>query len=421
MTIALIILMLVLSGFFSGSEIAFVAANRLKAEARSAGGGPIASSVRFFLRSPGTFLSATLVGNNLALVIYSTVMALYLEHPVRELIQPVIPTEATGEVAVILIQTIVASFFVLVFGEIVPKSILYRIADRAIFLFAVPLRVAYYLLLPLIKLTGWSATGLMKLIGAETAAPGRLLRREVEITIRESRRRGELDLDEERSALLANVFRISKLRVKESMVPRTDIEGVEHTASIAEVAERFGSTGYSKLPVYEDNVDNIVGVVFAYDLFTGPTTLDEMIRPVRFVPETKRSKDLLKEFLEDNFSIAVVIDEYGGTAGLVTIEDVIEELTGEIQDEFDTDDFLTRQVDDRTFITSGRTELAELKDSFGIRLSEGDFETVAGLLLEHFGYIPGSNEECVIDGFRFVILKAVVNRIDLVKIITPGS
>ncbi|HUF09822.1 MAG TPA: hemolysin family protein, partial [Rhodothermales bacterium] len=302
-------------------------------------------------------------------------------------------------------------------GEILPKSAARQIADKAVFLVAAPLKAFYYILMPFNKVSGWTAGVIVRLFGEAPQDTRRVFRREIEATLRESSRKGEIDLDEQGSRLLSNVFRISKLRVKDSMVPRTDIEGVEEDASIETVRNRFAVTGYSKLPVYRENIDNIVGVVFAYDLFQDPVLLKDMIREVRFVPDTKKSRDLLAEFLDDRVSIAIVIDEYGGTAGIITIEDLIEELTGEIHDEFDDDQFVARKLDDRTFIVSGRAEIAELRKTHGILLQEGDYETVAGFLLEHLGYIPSTNEEVVVGAHRFVVVKARSNRIDLVKVI----
>ena len=416
MTIAVITLMLLLSAFFSASEIAFVSASRIRVEARAEGRGAVADVVRNFLENPESFLITTLVGNNLALVAYSTLMAIELEGPIHGFFVAQFASSVAVDISTILSQTIVATIFVLFFGEIIPKSIARQTANRSIFLIALPLKVFYYALLPFNKVSGWVSQGLMRLLGGTTEVGEPAFRREIEATIRESASTGRIELDEKHSQLLSNVFRISRLRVKDSMVPRTDIDGVDASASLDVVRDRFAATGYSKLPVYEDNIDNVKGVVFAYDLFREPESLEEMVREVRFIPETKKSRDLLAEFLEDNVSIAIVIDEYGGTAGLVTIEDLIEELTGEIHDEFDTTEFVARKIDDRSFVVSGRAEVHELRDEFGLRLPEGDYETVAGLLLEKLGYIPATKEEVTIGNHRFVILAAHSNKIELVRV-----
>ncbi len=414
----IILLMLVLSAFFSGSEIAFVTANRLRVEVVARRGGLVAGIVRDFLSNPATFLTTTLVGNNVCLVIYSTLMAFYLRPPLEQFFGATLDLGLGGlHVVVLATQTFIATILVLIFGEILPKSVMREISNRIIFVLALPLRVSYYVLLPMVKLAGWSASVLVRLIRADAASLSQFMRRDFEIIIQESRESGELDLDEEESELLTNVFALGSIRVKESMVPRTDIVAVDENITLEDLRQRFIETGHSKLPAYRENIDNIVGIVFAYDLFQQPASVQQMMRPAKFVPESKLSKDLLQEFLGTTTSIAVVIDEYGGTAGLVTREDLLEELFGDIQDEFDTDDDIMRQVDEGTFVASGRVPLDELNERFGLTLPEGDYDTVAGYLLERLGVIPVPQEEHLIDGLRFVILQATANRIDLVRIV----
>ena len=416
MEFIVILLMLVLSAFFSGSEIAFVVANRLRVEVEARRSGFAGRTVKAFMQHPSTFLTTTLVGNNLALVIYSTMVAFYLQEPLDHFWASTIGLGAATEVAALITQTLIASVVVLILGEILPKSILREVANQAVFVLAIPLRITYLLLLPLIKLAEWSSSLIVKLFRADADSFSQFMRRDFEVIIQESRESGELDLAEDESALLSNVFALSTVRVKESMVPRTDVVAVDENTPLEVLRKRFIETGHSKLPVYRDNIDRIVGVAFAYDLFQEPASLIEMMRPVQFVPASKRSKELLRDFLASNTSVAVVIDEYGGTAGLVTREDLLEELFGDIQDEFDAESPLLRSVSEGTFVASGRAGIDELADKFGVQLPEGDYETVAGYLLEKLGFIPDVKEEFVLDGYRFVIVKAGTNRIDLVRI-----
>ena len=234
--------------------------------------------------------------------------------------------------------------------------------------------------------------------------------------IEEGKLSGELDLDEDESNLLTNVFALASIRVRESMVPRTDVVAAEVGTSTAELMDVFVTSGHSKLPVYRENIDNIVGVAFAYDLFDAPESLEKMMRPATFVPESKLSKDLLQEFLQTKTSVAIVIDEYGGTAGLVTTEDLLEELFGDIQDEFDDEDLVLRRIDEDTVIASGRIDIDELAEETDMVLPEGDYETLAGFLLERLGTIPKTRDEFEIEGFQFVVLQASSNRVDLVRI-----
>ncbi len=414
--ILLILLMLVLSAFFSGSEIAFVVANRLRVEVVARRRGLVGRIVLDFMQHPSAFLTTTLVGNNIALVVFSTLTAFYLDPPLHRLWVAAGLGSSGIELAVLSTQTLAASALVLVFGEILPKSVMRETANRAVFLLAVPLRISYYLLLPLVKTAAGAATCMMRLFRVETDSFVGFMRRDFEAIIEESRESGELDLDEEETEMLSNVFAMNALRVKESMAPRTEIEAVEEHTPVDELLRRFLETGHSKLPVYQKNIDHIVGMVFAYDLFNGPKTMEEIMRPAQFVPEAKRSKDLLREFLETNTSVAIVIDEYGGTAGLVTREDLLEELFGDIQDEFDTEKEALRQIGENRYIAAGRAEIDELGDRFGIVLPEGDYETLAGYLLDRIGSIPTQHEHFAFDGYRFDVLKAEVNRIELVRL-----
>jgi CBS domain containing-hemolysin-like protein len=418
MEITVILLTLVFSAFFSGSEIAFVAANRLRVEVFARRGGMVGRLVSNFLEEPATLLTTTLVGNNLALVLYSTLVALYLEAPLQMFFGELLGLPGAADVLALTVQTIIASVVVLIIGEIIPKSILREMANKAVFWLALPLKVTYYLLLPLILISRWTASALMKAVRIDSDSFSDFIRRDFELLIEESKRSGELDLDEEESTLVSNVFAMGSIRLKESMVPRTDIIAVDKTASIKELRTAFVTTGHSKIPIYNENIDNIVGVAFAYDLFNNPESIEDIVRPATFAPETKLSKELLQEFLDTNTSVAIVIDEYGGTAGLVTSEDLLEEIFGDIQDEFDVDENMLRILSNEAVIASGRLEIDQLNESSNIELPDGDFETVAGYLLERLGTIPKVRDEFEMDGHRFVVLRATANRIDLVRIST---
>jgi len=280
-----------------------------------------------------------------------------------------------------------------------------------------PLRVCYVLLWPLIKISGWTAAGLVRLFGVETDTLTRFIRRDFVNILEESKASGALELDEDESELIANVFSMNSIRVKASMVPRMEMEAIEATTPLDIVRDHFIDTGLSRLPVYREHIDQIIGVAFAYDLFKQPTTLEEIMRPAMFVPETKHSKHLLRDFLREGASIAIVIDEYGGTAGIVTREDLLEELFGDIQDEYDTDGHILRPLAARSYLVSGGVELDDLKERFGIALPEGDYETIAGYLLEHLGTIPAQRAEVELNGYRFIIARATPNRIGLIRMI----
>jgi magnesium and cobalt exporter, CNNM family len=408
---------LALSAFFSGTEMAFVTANRLRAEVVARRGGISGPIVQRFLKDPSTLLTTTLVGNNLSLVVYSTLLAVFLDPPLAALYADSLGLSAqVSDILILVTQTIVGSVVVLVFGEIIPKSLMRQVASQAVFWLAVPLRVTYVILLPLIKVAGLAAAILVRFAKGDKETLSQFIRRDFEMMIEESKLSGDLDLDEDETMLLSNVFAMGTIRVRESMVPRTEIAAVEEDASLEVLLAEFVKTGHSKLPVYRQNIDKIVGVAFAYDMFDDPGSLANMMREPTFIPETKLSKTQLRDFLDAKTSIAIVIDEYGGTAGLVTAEDLLEELFGDIQDEFDTDSNIIRKVDDRTLIVSARLELQELTEKAGWVLPEGDYETVAGYLLDRLGRIPAQHDEVEHDGFRFTIMEATANRLELLRV-----
>lgn len=424
MIIAGIIGALILGVFFSGSAVALIAANRLRIGVLARRSGLIGPLIRKIIASPNTYLTTCIAGYTVALVLFASLITLWLQEFLNVLPEqlPVAASVAVSIAAyfgiILLASTI---FFVAV--ELIPRSATQEIATNAIFQFALPLHVSRFFLLPLTALMRWSIRLPARLSGSPADSFLRFIRDELELRTRESDNSGLPDPDDDNTVLLSNVIAMSSMRVKESMVPRTDIFALEENTPIDVVHNRFISTGHSKMPVYRENIDNVVGMAFAYDLFDRPKSLDEIVRPAKFVPELKRSRDLLQEFLSSGTSIAVVIDEYGGTAGLVTREDLLEELFGDIMDEFDTDQEILRQTGENTYTVSGRVHLDELEERFGIDLPEGDYETVAGYLLERLGTIPSAKEEFDLDSFHFIVLKASPNRVDLVRMIqnTPQA
>lgn len=406
MAITVIITTLFLSAFFSGTEIAFVAANRLRVEMRARRHGILGYLVTFFFESPTRLLTTTLVGNNIALVIFSTAMALALAEPLSRFV--------SGESPQMIVQTLIAAILVLLVGEILPKTIMRETANRAVFFLAIPLAVTYIAILPLILVVGWTSQLLVKGLGGSSDQLTRFSRRSFEQIIEENVERGSLDLDAEETEMLTNVFGLHARRAKECMTPRTEIKAISEDTSLEDFRKLCVESGYSKIPVYRENIDTIVGIAFAYNLFENPNTLQKVVRPARFVPESKPAKELLREFRDSHRSIVIIIDEYGGTAGLITREDLLEELFGDIQDEFDTEDVTMYEVAPRTYRISGKAEIDEINERFNLAVPTGDYETMAGFILDHSGAIPSTNDRLVIDKFQIEILRASQNRIDLV-------
>jgi CBS domain containing-hemolysin-like protein len=416
----LIVLTILFSGFFSGSEIAFVSANRLKMEIESRRDSWTGRIVHHFSENPDTFLTTTLVGNNIVNVLYATLMTIFLVSPITGVSQSLFGI-VPSPVAMLVIQTIIAAVVIMIFGEILPKAFFRMHADWWVRVIAIPQQLFHWLLKPFIVVANGASNILIKLIQPDSEKAQQFFRRQdVELIFKELRDTGGKDLDKEDSEILQNVLDLSNKRVKESMIPRTDMVGVEKNTSIEETLSLFISSGFSKLPVYQESIDDIIGVIFAYDLFSNPDNLTEIMRPIKLVPASQKSKDLLSDFRQSNISVAVVIDEYGGTAGMVTIEDLLEEVVGDIQDEYDTEDTIVKKLSGNTYIISGGVEIEDLLEKHSqitLPADSAQYETIAGYVIHSLGRIPKVNEELLLDGCKIIISKATSSRIEMVKLV----
>jgi len=417
----LILLTILLSGFFSGSEMAFVSANKLKLEIESRKKTFKGRALAYFSENPESFLTTTLVGNNIINVLYATLMAIFLIEPINAVFSGLFGFEPSTAV-MLTTQTIIASVVILLFGEILSKAIFRVQADFFVRIIALPLRLTGYVLWPLIVVSNSVSSLLVNWLKVGNERGDQLFRRQdVEMIFKELRESGgSQEIDQDDSEILHNVLELSNKRVRETMVPRTEIVAVEKSASVEDLKKSFIESGYSKVPVYQDTIDDIIGVVFAYDLFSNPETISDIIRPVKLIPSSKKSKDLLTEFRQSNISVAIVIDEYGGTAGMITIEDLIEEVVGDIQDEYDKEDEVIKKLSETTYLVTGSVELDELREKYpevSFIDEEGEFETVAGYIIHHIGRIPKVNEEIQIHGNTFIITKATQSRLETVKVI----
>jgi CBS domain containing-hemolysin-like protein len=286
-------------------------------------------------------------------------------------------------------------------AQVVPKALLREPPARVVVALAVP-----------VKLLMWALLA-FTLLARRIAGAG-ALRREFDLALRDEA--GPADLDEEEVEMLENVIELRTLRVHDSMVPRTEIRAVEEGADVETVRRVFVESGHSRLPVYRESLDRIVGVVLAHDLFHDPDSLATITREVPFVPESRPSRDLLFELLRGGVTMAVVLDEFGGTAGIVTVEDLLEELFGDIRDEHDPAEAMLRRIDDRTFLAAGRATLEEVEEEFGLVIPAGDYDTVGGYLLDRVGTIPEARQSFVFDGLRLTVLDATANRIGTVRV-----
>ncbi len=409
----LVIITLLFSGFFSGLEIAFVSSSRLKQELDIKNNVGSAKILALFYKNPSRFIGALLLGNNIALVGYGIVMA----HILEPVIKSWLPASLDTEFIVLLIQTILSTLLILITAEFLPK-ILFRINPNGILkFFAVPVWLFYVIFYPLILLYIGVAEFLLKKIF------------KVEID-KETYRFSAVDLGEyindyqnteedettEEIQMLQNAMEFKYVKLRDCMIPRTEIVAAEIDTDPKEVLKLFSETGHSKIMIYEGDIDNIVGYVHAYDMFTHPKDLRSIIRKVEVYPETMSARDVLNDFIKKHKSIAIVVDEFGGTAGIVTLEDIIEEIFGEIEDEYDKADETEKQISENEYIFSTRLEIDYLNKKYNFNIPEKeDYETLAGFILFHYGSIPVKGEIIEIPPFSFEITKAHGNRIEEVK------
>ena len=390
--------LLLLSGFFSSSELAYVVANKLKIELRARKNRLAAKYAYFFINNPQTFFSTILISNNIINITFASLITIFLADIYN-----------FSELSILLISTVL----LLLFGELIPKYIAREFADDLILIASIPVRVVSIVLAPIVKLTDSISLLLVRNDSLSEEVSEIIHRDEIHSLIDEGSQVG--NVDEEDSDIIKNIIDLGDQKVYEAMTPRTDIVGVSLDTQMQDVLNAFMQSGYSKLPVYEENLDNIKGVIHVYDMFKNPQDLSEIIREVMFVPETKKSLDMLREFLDNRVSFTIIVDEFGGTAGILTVEDIIEEMFGEIRDEYDEDPDVCKKVEDNTYVLSGKIEIDFLNEEHEMNIPDGDYETIAGYITTKIGRIPLKGEKVKIDNYQFVILHATKIKINLIK------
>ncbi len=396
----LLVVLLLLSGFFAGTELAFIVANKLKIEVKARQKKLTAKNALYFINHPETFFSTILIGNNIVNVALASLSAVFLA-----------ALFGLSDLNILIIST----FFILLFGEIIPKYFSRELSDRVVLLSAIPLRVVFYLLYPFVKLSSLLSKKLTQASSISADSMSHLFDREdVKALVKESKRAGVVDKKE--SNIIEKVIELGEQRVYGAMTPRTDIIGVEISDNIDDAISTFIDSGFSKLPVYKENLDNIKGIILVKDIFKSPADIKSILRDVSFIPETKKSFEVLNEFLENKISIAVVVDEHGGTAGIVTMEDILEELFGEIKDEFDVEEEICRKIANNTYIVSGKVEIDLLNEKYELNIPGGDYETIGGYIVSVLGSIPAQGEKVKIDNFEFLIARASAQKVEVVKL-----
>ena len=409
--IIVILISLLFSAFFSGMEIAFVASNKLRLQMDMQKQTLTSSILSIFYAHPDRYISTILVGNNIALVIYGMQMAALLE--------PFLYEWLANSAVVAIAQTFISTLVILITGEFLPKMIFKINPNWWIQVFAVPMLLFYVLLYPISMFMSWISELLMRLFHLPAGQTDRYLvgRVDLDRLIHESIETSEEEVEND-IKFFQNALDLSKVKLRNCIVPRTEIEAVEYDCSVEELRERFVETGYSKLLVYQDNIDNIVGYVHSKELFTKPERWQSQIILVPIVPETMAANKLMNMLLLKKKSLAVVVDEFGGTSGIVTLEDIVEEIFGEIEDEHDTPEYVEKQLSESEFIFSGRLEIDYLNETFDLLLPESeDYLTLAGLVLHVYQGLPPAGEQIKIKGYTLKIIKATKNKIELIKLI----
>ncbi|MGM0612462.1 MAG: hemolysin family protein [Bacteroidota bacterium] len=414
----IIFVAIIFSAFFSGVEIAFVTSNKLIVELdkyKEKRSGRIISS---FVKSPSSFISALLLGNNIALVIYGIAAA--------NIVEPFLirsfPELMQNTSLLLIIQTIIATIVILITAEFLPKVIFRVYANRLLSFLSIPLKIFYIIFYPLNIFFFSLARFILKTFfkidikkgEAYPLAPIDLDNYVQEYT---DEKKEEDTLLEPEIQMLHNAIEFKNIRLRECMIPRTEIVALEENDNIDTLRKTHLKSGHSKIIIYRQSIDNIIGYTHAYDLFSNPESIKDILKPILFVPGTMLANQLLSKLIKEQKSIAVVVDEFGGTSGILTLEDVIEEIFGEINDEFDMDELIEKQVGDNEFIFSGRLEIDMLNEKYHLGLSENeDYETLAGYILHHYENIPETGSEIKIERFQFTILKATETRIEQVRL-----
>ncbi len=413
--IVVILLAMLFSAFFSGMEIAFVASNKLRIELDRKQGVFGSEIIRLFTTNPGQYIATMLIGNNIALVIYGLFFS--------ALLNPVLTPKIGSDVLVLVISTLISTILLLIFSEFLPKTVFVISPNFFLKALSVPTLLFFWLFYPISKMA----------IGASNLFLRVFFRNKSGKKKQEDLVFSKVDLDhfvslskqgKEESEpyhhnirIFQNALDFSNVKLRECMVPRTEIEAIECSSPLEALKEKFIETQHSRILVYQNTIDNIIGYFELKDIFKNPPDIISSIRKVAIVPETMAANRLLKVFVEEKKNLALVVDEFGGTSGIVTIEDVLEEIVGDIEDEHDVSELTEKVISSSEFVFSGRLEIDYLNDKYHIGLpEEDDYETLAGMILFYHGSIPGNNDVIRVRNFVIRVLRTTSTRLELVNL-----
>lgn len=403
MELIIAIIGLIFSFFFAGSETAFISTNPLRIEIWTRKKLRSAIRAQKYFKNPDIFLSTTLVGNNLANVLATTYATIFLITYWDE-----------------TLSWIVITLTILLFGEIIPKVLFRTYAHSLILKIVYIMRFFHFLLNPLIILATRISSSVIRLFRLVSKSEKTMFDKDdIVVMLREARLSGVVDEGEQK--IISRVLNLPDTLVREAMVPRTSIQAISEKSKISDIRNFMIETGKTKIPVYKSTIDNITGIIFMYDLFADNQRLKEVIKPIAYVPENKKCNELLHEFKEMNISIAIVIDEYGGTAGLVTIEDLVEELLGEIEESTENSKQPIIRINKTTWKIRASESIETINEQIGLNIPEGEYETLAGFILVELGRIPETGEKIALNDSLIMITRAGRNIIEEVRLVKKES
>lgn len=408
-----VIITLLFSAFFSGVEIAYVSANKLHIELQKKQGLLSGKILSNFLKKPSQFIGTTLIGNTIALVVYGIFMANLLEPWINGWLP------GDNQVAVLLIQTVLSTIIVLITAEFLPKSIFLLNPNSLLSALSVPIQVIYWVMYPTVFVIVWLSkffiTKILRLDYSEDKPVFKVtdLNSFIKNNLHHSSHDVKVEVD---SKIFDNAVEFKTIRIRECMVPRTDIVAVEIEDSIEDLKDVFAESGHSKIIVYKESIDDVIGYCHQLELFKKPKRIADILTPIIIVPESALANELLIQFIQERKSLALVVDEFGGTSGIVSMEDIIEEIFGEIQDEYDSDDLTEQRISDNEYLLSARHEIDYLNEKYGWDLPYGEFETLAGFILSLTEDIPQKGQSVTYEQFTFSIVSKQDHRIETLKV-----
>ena len=403
----LVVVSLIFSAFFSGMEIAYISANKLKIELDNKKGEWSAKILSFLSKSPAWFIAAMLIGNNIALVIYTLYMA--------DLLSPLLNNWGFNSTSILLIQTIFSTFFILVFAELLPKAIFRLNPNRVLKVFSLVLVVFYFLIWPVTALVVYLTKFALKFFGKEDGNNQKISFGKTDLNQYLEELKNDLNEDQEMEhdvKIFHNALSFSEVIARDCMVPRNEIVALEINDSIDELKELFLKTGFSRILIYKENIDNIIGYVHSIELFKIPKNIKSVLLPVGIIPESMIGNNILEDFIDKKRGVLVVVDEFGGTSGIITMEDIIEEIFGEIDDEHDKDPLTHEQISDKKYVFSARVEIDFINEKYRLNLPEKEeYETLGGLIIHFAETIPQKGASFLVDNYEVVVLEVQENRI----------